>query len=114
MKFSSKFALFCSILHFINITRSQDLVNFTCKVTSSITSSYLHTQDVLIANIASNLQVSMIDEMTKCIGVNTAVLVTDLRVPMTEETLRKAAVVIFVVNSFNKVSFERNEQFLIQ
>ena len=92
--------------NFIFKTSQNDekLSNYVCKITKDITKTKSDTQDVLIGNLGGELWSSTVNDIAGCIGSDTAVVVSDFKSIVTEQTLRKAAVLILMFGYVNQVS----------
>ena len=84
--------------------QNENLANFACKVTKDVVNSEPHTQDILIVNMAGNTHSVMINDITKCIGEGNSVILSDLKAPLIEKNLRKASLIILVMDKLDLVS----------
>ena len=80
-----------------------------CKIISvkfakDILKSTNDTQDVMIGNLESTNQPSITNDVAACIETSNPVVISDFKLPISENKLRKAAVVILAFASVNKVS----------
>jgi hypothetical protein len=91
-------------------SQDENIAEFTCNLTKDIISTQPHTQDILIGNLVGINESAIINQLISCIGHDNPVVVTDIRSEIIENRLRKASVVILVVDYIDAVS--RN-QFVI-
>lgn len=82
----------------------QKLPKVICKIINDITSSNNETHDILIGNLGEKIQSSPLNDFLQCIDDDSAVVVTDLRAITRNKHLRKASVIILVMNEANEVS----------
>lgn len=76
----------------------------TCEITNNVISAHTHTQDVLIGNLADKSQSIVLNDVTKCIGMQNAIVVSDLKITMTQKNLKTASVVILLLDRIDFVS----------
>ena len=101
--------LFISLAHnenFISKKLSNDkrLSNYICNVTRNIIESKTDTQDVLVKNLGGEIWSSEINDIVGCIEDVSAVIVNDFDKVLTRVTLRKATVIILMMNIVTTVS----------
>lgn len=63
------------------------------------------TQDVLVGNMDSKTQSATVNDIIKCIGEDYPLVISDMVKLLTEKNLKKAAVVILVFETSNKVCY---------
>lgn len=78
------------------------LSNYVCKITKDIIKSKYDTQDVLIGNLGGKVWSSTVNEIAGCVK-DSVVVVSDFSKKMTEKSLRKAAIVIVLINEVDMV-----------
>lgn len=112
MKLSKVYAIFLTIFilssSFSSLKNPQVdkmLHNYICKITKDITKSTNDTQDILIGNLDKSTKSSTVNDIVECIGADHPVVISDMVQPLTEKNLRKAAVMILVFKTANKVSY---------
>ena len=110
----TKFFIIFSTIYFLNSSLStrfnltssidhQNLPQSICKIINDVTKSKTDTQDIIIGNLQGN-KLSIIDDIIECVKDNTAIVVTDFKAKMTEKMLRKAAIVILLLDKLDKVN----------
>jgi len=114
MKISLFFVIFSTLFllnssfgtynHLKSSSDDQKLSKSICKITNDVTSSKIHTQDILIGNLGGKIWSSTINDIVQCIDDGSAVVIVDLNAVMEEKNLRKASVVILTLNGINQVS----------
>jgi len=83
-----------------NITnQNESLAEYACNLTKDIIISQSHTQDVLIGNLGGKMESEIINQLIGCIGHENPVVVTDLNSKINEKDLRKASIVVLVVDT---------------
>ena len=111
----TKFFIIFSTIYFLNSSLSTRFINASsidhqnlpqsiCKIINDVTKSKTDTQDILIGNLQGNNELSIIDDIIECVKDNTAIVVTDFKAKMTEKMLRKAAIIILLLDKLDKVN----------
>ncbi|KAL7014270.1 hypothetical protein ACKWTF_015841 [Chironomus riparius] len=80
------------------------LANDICKITNDLTRSSTDTQDILVGNVGGQAWSSTVNDIITCIDDRNAVVVMDFKHKITEKSLRKASVVILILEWSNQVS----------
>ena len=66
---------------------SENLPRFVCNITNSHTSIETPTQDILIGNLGGNISPQMVNDITRCIDDEKAVVITDFKGIIKEQKL---------------------------
>ena len=95
------------LLIFVNYMRCDvgEMVNYVCAVTEKIVKADQDIHDVAIGNFLGKVPAEFLSEVTKCISRHTTVVTTDFRKKISDKNLRKAQVVIIVLDELNQVNF---------
>lgn len=97
----SALSMLQSLFNCLYLMETEDLAKIACKATKDIISKQPHTQDVLIGDLG---QLASKNKLISCIGHEIPVLVTCLKTQISERNLRKATVVILILDKANVVS----------
>ena len=110
MKFSAIFLTFCAFFtysshHSLSIeVESNNLANYACTIAKQALKSQQNTQDILIINNILYMESNLINLITGCIPKDNPIVLHNLRMPLTEKTLRKASLVVLLSDALSPVS----------
>lgn len=85
----------------------QNLPKSICKITNAIISSTTDTQDILVGNIGGKVLPLTFNDILECIEDVSAVVVSNFEEIIVNKHLRKATIVIMLINESNLVSMEQ-------
>lgn len=81
--------------NFITVPSIHDItVQSLCQSLKDTISSEQDTHDILIAKIDNNIQDSIVGDLSKCLGSDNPLVVTDLKKPIVTANLNKAKLMI--------------------
>ena len=84
----------------------EKLSNFSCEIIRETTSTHTHTQDILIINLGGISILPLVNDMSLCIESKNPVVITDqIDKPMTKKNLRKATLVVLLIDRIQLVSY---------
>ncbi|KAL7014254.1 hypothetical protein ACKWTF_015826 [Chironomus riparius] len=113
MKIKAFFVVF-STLFIINtsfttkmLIKDQELPKSICSITNNVTKSTTITQDILIGNMDRKIWSSTANDIIKCLDDDKAVVATDLTNTIQNLRLRKASVIILMLNQLNEVRMKK-------
>ena len=98
-----KFFVIFLCIFCLNSTDAQDLSKNICKITNDITKSSTDTQDILIGNLGGETWSSTVNDIIQCVDDNIAIVVTDFQQKIIEKNLKKASVVILILEWHSQV-----------
>lgn len=91
--------------HLAPIGNQKDiLASSTCNIVENVLSSQHCTQDILIVNMGNIVSIATVNTIASCIGDEHAVVISDLKVPLVEKSLRKASAIIVISDILSMVS----------
>jgi len=75
-----------------------------CKLTKDIIQSENGSYDILLANVDSSVENSVLGKMSKCLSENHPVVLTDLTTSVERQGLKKAGLIMMEMQNINLVS----------
>lgn len=81
----------------------KSIAQSACNITRNLTNQQPHTQDILIGNLGGITELQISNELIRCIGHNNPVVVADLIAKLDRQNLRKASVVVLIMNRISLV-----------
>lgn len=113
MKIANFFIIFLSIFLLISTfdtkfthTTSNDhdtLLKSFCKITNDATNFKADTQDIIVGNMGGKIWSSTTNDIIECIDKRAAVVVTNFGTSIAEKRLRKASIIILMLNKPSEV-----------
>lgn len=82
----------------------KNLSESICKITNDVIKSNTDTNDILIGNLGANVLLLAINELILCIDKPRAVIISNFDGKLSNKNLRKASIIILVMNKVDQVS----------
>lgn len=110
MKFAIFFALFSTLVLLSTnypLEASNDqpkLSKSVCGIANDVISSIIDTQDILIGNLGGRIYSQTLNDILRCLHIESAVVVADFKDIINVKYLRKASVIILILSYTKTVS----------
>ena len=85
-----------------SLSDDQKIPKSICKIINSVTSS----NDILVGNLAGRIRSHTVNDIVQCIERRHAVVITNLNVDITNKAMKRASIMILLLNQLNQVNKE--------